>query len=118
MSGAVWANDSFLSDPHHLKYVREIVDMHRPQIDVVWNGGIDPFVNSGSQISGLHWSRQFEWPWALAAADLSHRDMVLDAGAGDAPFQFFLSRRCRAVVNYDYSQAALDRAELAARQTG
>jgi len=63
-----------------------------------------------------HWSRRFEWPWALSTA-VDRRDIVLDAGGGAGAFQFYLARRAAAVVNLDASQAMLDRTEQIARQT-
>jgi SAM-dependent methyltransferase len=62
-----------------------------------------------------HWSRRFEWPWALSC-DLNENDVVLEAGGGSGAFQFFLARRCRTVVNIDSSQAVLDDVELLSRR--
>jgi SAM-dependent methyltransferase len=41
-----------------------------------------------------HWSRAWEYPWAIKAADLSEHSSVctLDVGGGGSPFSIYLSR--------------------------
>lgn len=57
--------------------------------------------------SCLHWSRQFEWPWVLAQADLRPDDVVLEAGCSWSVLKYPLAARCRNVVAVDNDTAAL-----------
>ena len=69
----------------------------------------------------LHWSRVFEYPWAILNADLKKTDYVLDAGGGHAVFQYALANRCGFVINIDKDQESLDAVEymkLAYQQQG
>ena len=49
----------------------------------------------------LHWSRRFEYPWVLEHANVQPNDRVLDVGAGNAPMQYALARRCKNMVTVD-----------------
>ena len=64
----------------------------------------------GIPMHSSHRTRIFEYPWAVLNTDLKITDSVLDAGGGDGPFQFYLAKRCKAVINIDNSKGALDRA--------
>jgi len=51
--------------------------------------------------SALHWSRCFEWPWALLNGELMPECTCLDAGGSHAIFQYALARRAGATINVD-----------------
>lgn len=48
-----------------------------------------------------HWSRAFEYPWALINGDFRVGMKVLDAAGGDAPFQAYLLNLGLEVTNVD-----------------
>ena len=48
-----------------------------------------------------HWSREFEYPWALRMAELVDGLSVLDAGGGLCPFQLLMALRGANVVNVE-----------------
>ena len=51
-----------------------------------------------------HWSRAWEYPWAILAADLPHRPgRMIDVGGGGSAFSFYLSRRGHECVVADPS---------------
>lgn len=89
----VWANTSRRQE--HDRLMQELVDV-----------GFSVY---------RHWSRIFEWPWTLDVADVKSTDIVLEAGGGSSPLQYFLAKRANHVVNFDSDQASLDKAELQAR---
>ncbi len=45
-----------------------------------------------SQIK-IHWSRDWEYPWAILASGVGERDRILDCGCGGSPILPFLSKR-------------------------
>lgn len=59
-----------------------------------------------------HWSRLWEYPWALEHGNLfkDGREVVLDAAGGDGILQVLLADHCSMVVNLDSDRAALLRA--------
>ena len=50
-----------------------------------------------------HWSRVFEYPWALCNGNFHPREWVLDAAGGDGILQLLLARHGLHVVNVDLS---------------
>ncbi len=48
--------------------------------------------------TALHWSRQFEYPWALYHGDVNKTHDVLEVGSGWSVFKFALARRCKSIV--------------------
>jgi len=109
ISNALWANNSFLKNPHHLELLEELISLE------MMNGTIQllktehgihgmklPFLNS------MHWSRQFEWPWAITEGNILPKDVILEVGGGDTVLQFALAKRCRAVINVDHDNEVLE----------
>lgn len=54
-----------------------------------------------------HWSRLFEYPFAIIAGNFKATDRVLDAAGGDSPFQVLLADRVAMVLNVDQSHDLL-----------
>jgi SAM-dependent methyltransferase len=48
--------------------------------------------------SSLHWSRVFEYPWAIMNGELKSNDVVLAAG-GNGILQFYLSANCKQIAS-------------------
>jgi ubiquinone/menaquinone biosynthesis C-methylase UbiE len=110
-SRALWANCSFWEDPDHVEVLRQFAafELQKPEaLQIVHRGGAFQLV-PGGPVQSLHWSRMFEWPWAYLTAGFAPGDLVLDAGGGDAPFQFFAAREAAKVVNVDLSRDYLER---------
>lgn len=117
MNEIVWASRSFHNDAPHIALVQELIDITAPRTTLTFNPEND---NMGffCPVGVRHWSRSFEWPWAIKQAGLRPRDVILEAGGGDTEFQFLLSRRASRVVNFDHDQGVLDASEMYARQLG
>lgn len=58
----------------------------------------------------LHWSRQYELPWAIEAANLKSTDVVLDAGCGYSSFKLAVAKRVKRVVGIDIILESLKKA--------
>jgi len=60
-----------------------------------------------------HWSRRFEYPWALLTTGLHRRDAaprrVADYGAGLNPVQFYLAERLHTVHSFDRDMNVVER---------
>lgn len=61
-------------------------------------------------VATLHWSRQYELPWALDVSNLHRSDTVLDAGCGYSSFKLALAKRVRRVIGIDLILDSLKRA--------
>lgn len=44
--------------------------------------------------SPMHWSRQIEWPWAIATAELTSEMNVLDIGGSWSVLTYAIAKRC------------------------
>lgn len=100
----VWANLSYLYDAQHIELLEEIIRldlMRKSSVRLDVNEQQGRFEVRLSNFNSLHWSRQFEWPWAIREGGLAKNDVVLEVGGGDAIFQYALAKRCRAVINVD-----------------
>jgi 2-polyprenyl-3-methyl-5-hydroxy-6-metoxy-1,4-benzoquinol methylase len=118
---ATWATRAYLRDPSHLACLQEIVDIAAPRtrLDARFDSSsAGPDFFFACPVGVQHWSRLFEWPWAVEASNLQRRDVVLEAGGGNSEFQFLLARYSRHVVNYDQAQEMLDVSEMDARRMG
>jgi 2-polyprenyl-3-methyl-5-hydroxy-6-metoxy-1,4-benzoquinol methylase len=56
----------------------------------------------------LHWSRRFEYPWALLQLRSSDLSSILDAGSGATALQFFMARSNVPTTSIDIDQSAID----------
>jgi 2-polyprenyl-3-methyl-5-hydroxy-6-metoxy-1,4-benzoquinol methylase len=61
----------------------------------------------------LHWSRQFEYPWAIKSANLLPHHTCLDAGgAGFSSFKYAVAKRSKHVTVVDLDEASLSMNEF------
>lgn len=58
-------------------------------------------INTYTGLCSMHWSRQYEYPWAIMKSDFSNEDICLEAGGGYAPFKYGLAKRCKKVISID-----------------
>lgn len=58
-------------------------------------------ISSMTGLCSLHWSRQFEYPWAIMSSNFSPNDVCLEAGGGYATFKYALAKRCKTVISID-----------------
>jgi len=56
-----------------------------------------------------HWSRLYEYPWALVNGDFKKGQWVLDAAGGDGPLQAMIARTGAQVINVDGDANAFER---------
>lgn len=98
---ASWAKVFEVFDPYYFMH-----SMYLVYTESIINQKIPFFTFSHA----LHWGRRFEYPWALQQAfpdDTMEcrppkRGRVLDAGGGNASFQFLLHEYYEQVYNIDY----------------
>lgn len=69
-------------------------------------------------LTSLHWSRQYEYPWALQHSNLTKDHVCLDAGGGYAVFKYALAKRCKKVVSIDTNQDYLDKTIKSSKRLG
>lgn len=58
-------------------------------------------INMDLGLCSMHWSRQYEYPWAILNSNFTGEDLCLEAGGGYATFKYGLAKRCRQVVSID-----------------
>lgn len=115
-----WATSDYVTDPLHVLLVRELAALHficpeSCKLGMVMSTG-ELYEQYGN--SALHWSRCFEWPWALLNSDLTKDCVCLDAAGGHAVFQQSLARRVKSVVNIDRNEKSLNAAKYLASAIG
>lgn len=69
----------------------------------LWTGPVFRKSKAHFLRNSLHWSRRFEYPWAILNSDPVKSDTVLDIGGAHSILQFHLSRSCKEVHNLDLS---------------
>lgn len=62
------------------------------------------------QPSPLHWSRQYEWPWAIHSTLLSESTNCLDVGSGWSVLKYALANRVCSVFCVDNDLPSVDKA--------
>lgn len=118
---AEWANASFASDVRHMTQLRELASLHclcSECFQLVQDK--DGLLTELTQNSALHWSRAFEWPWALINGDIESGNRCLDVGGGHAVFQYVAARCCKpgAYVNVDGNVQSHDAAHRMREKLG
>ena len=71
-----------------------------------------------TSFTSLHWSRQYEYPWAIMHSNLKPSDVCLDAGGAYAVFKYAVAKRCAKVVTIDMNQDYLDKSIRSAKRLG
>ncbi len=79
------------------------------EVTVTWAHGKPGGIAAGVFSSVTHWSRVFEYPWALAQGRFSPKQWVLDAAGGDGAFQHAVAGLGCQVVNVDLDVPAQPR---------
>ena len=117
---ASWADAHFVMDQHHVALIRELAALHCLCPESCRLGLIIPtgelYEQTGN--SAFHWSRCFEWPWAILNSELSKDSVCLDAAGGHAVFQQVLARRVKSVTNIDKDEKSLKAAKYLAETIG
>ena len=111
---AKWVDRSFVHSQEHTTLIRQFMAAHclceASNPLVIVDGKED--VQEQYKNSALHWSRVFEWPWAIMHGKHGPGVLALDAGGGHGPFQHVLAPRVRTVFNVDKDQRSLDFAQV------
>jgi hypothetical protein len=66
--------------------------------------------NVPKSISSFHWSRQYEYTWAIQNSDLKPTDICLDAGGGFSTFKYALAKRTQKVISIDLNLESIGKA--------
>lgn len=117
---AVWATRDFVGNDEHIRLIRELAAYHVmcPQsFRMIMDVGTGELRESEKN-SAMHWSRSFEWPWAILNADLTGTETCLDAGGGHAVLQYAMARRAAHVTNMDLDEMSLSASEDMAHALG
>lgn len=69
-------------------------------------------------LTSLHWSRQYEYTWAIQHSNLNKEHICLEAGGAYAVFKYALAKRCKKVVCIDINQDYLDKAIKSSQRLG
>ena len=100
-----WATEDYLIDEYNASITRELV-----KIDKIFGStmkdGIPP---------ALHWSRRYEYPYAIINSNLCARSnnlKILDCGAGISPLQFYLANKGFQVYSLDLNLSDLEHVAL------
>ena len=76
------------------------------------------YMISKSRLTSLHWSRQYEYTWAILNSNLKPTDICLDAGGGYSVFKYAIAKRCQKVITIDVNQDYLDKTIKSADRMG
>lgn len=102
-----WATQDCLTE---INYAKITIDLFR--IDDLTGNRING--NCNIPLS-LHWSRRFEYPWAILNAKFPVNPestlKILDCGAGLSPLQFYLARKGYSVYTIDLDSSSLRKVE-------
>jgi len=115
-----WTNDKYKDDKNYNDLILDFhsIDVHIKDSLKGINKEIVGFRAGVDGDCAYHWSRKFEWPWAILKADLKWRDRVFDAGGGLTVFQYVLSKCCHDVINLDQEETSLRAVRLVQEQFG
>jgi 2-polyprenyl-3-methyl-5-hydroxy-6-metoxy-1,4-benzoquinol methylase len=103
---ARWADRESLSRPEYEEITSELLRIDG-ETGRKLVGGVPP---------SLHWSRRFEYPWALLASEVEPGMRVADIGLGLSPLQFYLARCGASVTSVDMDLGTVRRIrDLASR---
>ncbi len=105
-----WVSHPPITSPEHEELVRELMSYHNlcSTCCVLETDASTGRVEEQTPNSALHWSRVFEWPWAILNGELSRdNSKVIDAAGGHAVLQYALAKRSFSVVNVDLNTKSL-----------
>ncbi len=98
--------------PGQINYIREIISL-----DVMCPHCCTFIRDKDNKIqfqyppTALHWSRQFEYPWALYHGEVSNTHDVLEVGSGWSVLKFVLGRRAKSVVCLEPDLESLNKSQ-------
>lgn len=106
--------------PNQIEYIRELVsyDALCPLSCPIERNERGMLVAPHQPVSPLHWSRQFEWPWALHHAELRSWHQVLDVGGGWSVFKYALAKRCHSVTSLEVDGEFINKTKESIRRLG
>jgi 2-polyprenyl-3-methyl-5-hydroxy-6-metoxy-1,4-benzoquinol methylase len=110
---ACWASNQFVHSSEHLFLIRQFLALDM-QCPLCCKLTYDPDTTSLGFYTPpptLHWSRRWEWPWAILVGELNQDCECLDAGSAGTVFKYLLSTQVRHVVAYDRCERFLREAE-------
>ena len=115
---AEWCNPYYVENHKHIELIREMMSYHClcPTCCPFYLNMATGELSQAGVNSALHWSRSFEWPWALLNGELDKDIVCLDAAGGHGVFQQALAKRCKRVVNVDKNEESLRAAATLAMQ--
>jgi len=97
-----WATQRCLTDEYYRTLTSELVEIDK-MVGSTLTGGIP---------SSLHWSRRYEYPYAIMnsvpSRHASEEFKILDCGAGIGPIQFYLAMKGYEVYSLDLDLSALE----------
>lgn len=98
-----WATQKCFTDSRYRTLTRELFEFDE-SIGYKLCGGVS---------SSLHWSRRYEYPYAVINSDLpeqpSEEFKILDCGAGTGPLQFYFAKRGNSYYSFDQDMFSLRR---------
>jgi SAM-dependent methyltransferase len=97
-----WATQDRLSDESYKSITSELAEIDKM---------VGP-TQTGSMTQALHWSRRYEYPYAImnmGASDSSKGLKILDCGSGTGPLQFYLAMNGYNVYSLDLDLRALEK---------
>lgn len=100
MNIVTWANWSYLSNNVHML---ALLDMIRLELDMYDKTPADKR-GLASMIGSLHWSREFEWPWAFLISSIKEGDNILEVGGANTIFQYWCTRLTKTYTNLDIAK--------------
>lgn len=113
---AEWAREiSDIKDPRYKNLNKEFLQFHSLYAEAMrlLRGHKHTILDSTG-----HWSRCFEYPWAIINGELETHHRVLDAGGSLSLFQHVAARLCRELVNLDKDDQALGSLNFVNRKYG
>lgn len=69
-------------------------------------------------IASFHWSRQYEYAWAILNSNLKKTDICLDAGGGFSSFKYALATRTEKVISIDLDLESIGKSIITTRKLG
>ncbi len=109
---AIGVCEDMIPPPHNEMILRELLswDALSPNITPIVRDPFRRLLYWQCPPSPFHWSRQFEYPWALHNAELEKHQRVLDVGSNVCVPKYYMAKRVSSVVCIDNDQASMTKA--------